>query len=73
MSNWGWPQWVMLVLLIVSLVQNVIIGVKDSQKTHEQLLLDAATRKADWQLRIGIGTAVLLLEMFILAKGGFWG
>ncbi len=73
MSNWGWPQWVMLVLLIVSLVQNVIIGVKDSQKTHEQLLLDAAERKRDWQLRIGIGTAVLLLEMFVLAKGGFWG
>ena len=73
MSNWGWPQWVMLVLLIVSLVQNVIIGVKDSQKTHEQLLLDAVERKAEWQLRIFIGTVVLLVEMFILAKGGFWG
>ena len=73
MSNWGWSQWVMLVLLIVSLVQNVIIGVKDSQKTHEQLLLDAVERKRGWQLRIGIGTAVLLFEMFVLAKGGFWG
>ena len=73
MSNWGWPQWVMLVLLIVSLVQNVIIGVKDSQKTHEQLLLDVVERKAEWQLRIFIGTVILLIEMFILAKGGFWG
>ena len=73
MSNWGWPQWVMLVLLIVSMVQNVIIGVKDRQKTPEQLLLDAAARKAEWQLRIFIGTLVLLFEMFVLAKGGFWG
>lgn len=73
MSNWGWPQWVMMIWLIFSGVQNVIIGVKDSQKTHEQLLLDAVERKRDWQLRIGIGTAVLLLEMFVLAKGGFWG
>ena len=73
MSNWGWPQWVMMIMLIFSGVQNVIIGVKDSQKTHEQLLLDAAERKRDWQLRIGIGTAVLLLEMFVQAKGGFWG
>ncbi len=68
MSNWGWPQWVMLVLLIAGLVRRIIDGVMDGQKTHEQLLLDAATRKADWQFNIGISTTAFLFELFILAK-----
>lgn len=73
MSNWGWPQWVMLVLLIAGLVQRIIDGVMDGQKTYEQLLLDAATKKAEWQFNIGISTAAFLFELFILAQGGFWG
>lgn len=73
MSNWGWPQWVMLVLLIAGLVRRIIDGVMDGQKTHEQLLLDAAIKKADWQFNIGISTTAFLFELFILAKGGFWG
>lgn len=73
MSVWGWPQWVVLILLVMSIVQNVIIGVMDSQKTHEQLLLDAAARKDEWQLRIFIVTVIKLFEMFLLAEGGFWG
>lgn len=73
MSNWGWPQWVIMTLLVVSMVQNVIIGVRDGQKTPEQLLLDASERKTQWELRIFIGTLILLFEMFVLGQGGFWG
>ena len=73
MSNWGWPQWVFMALLVYSVIQNIITAVEDSQKTHEALVLEAAQRKTNWQLKIGIGVAVCLAEIFILAKGGFWG
>lgn len=73
MSSWGWPQWAFMVLLVFSFVQNIRLAVKESQMTHEQLVLKAAEMKTLWQLKMGIGTAVLLVEVFILAKGGFWG
>lgn len=73
MNNWGWPQWVMMVMLIGGLVLRIIGIVMDGQATHEQLVLDAAQRKANWQLSICVSTTLFLLELFILAKGGFWG
>lgn len=73
MSNWGWPQWVMLVILLKRLVVCIIHRVMDGQKTHEELMRDAAMQKTDWQLNIGLDTTAFLIELFILAKGGFWG
>ncbi len=73
MSKWGWPQWVMLVLLITNLAEHIISAVADSQATHGELVLEAAKRKAEWPIRIARETVSFLVTLLILAQGGFWG
>ena len=73
MSNWGWPQWAMLVILITKLAEHIITAVADSQATHGELVLEAAERKAKWPIRIASHTVDFLITLLILAKGGFWG
>ena len=73
MSNWGWPQWVMIVLMLFGLVGRICIEVANSQKDNIELLADAFRRKDNWKLNMALGTLMVLFEWFVLAKGGFWG
>ena len=72
MSNWGWPQWVMLILLITNLAEHVLSAVADSQAAHVELVLEAEERKAKWHRRIARYLLDFLITFLILAQGGFW-
>ena len=73
MSNWGWPQWVMAILMLFGLVGRICLEVENGQKTMADILLDTLKRKEDWEKRMVLGTLMILFEWFVLVKGGFWG
>lgn len=58
MSSWGWPQWVMVVLLMLSILSNLIRAMSESGLCRLFTL---------------IGTAIMTpLFVWLLHCGGFW-
>ena len=73
MSNWGWPQWVMAILLIDGLIRHIMLELENSQKTTADVLLDTLEKNREWKRRMALRIVLILFEGFVLIKGGFWG
>ena len=72
MSNWGYPQWIMASWILLGLVATIIRKVEKSRKNDAELLLDAKQEANDWQIGIFTTAVTTIIEVWLLAKGGFW-
>ena len=69
MSNWNYPQWIMLFIILWEFVG----GCLRMAKPKEKLIEDVIFRKEHAELILFIHTIMNIIEVWILAKGGFWG
>lgn len=73
MSNWQYPQWIMASLFVLALVARIVRYVDNSRKSDAELLLSAKTDANNWEVEIFKTTIIFMFEVWLLAKGGFWG
>ena len=72
MSNWEYPQWIMASWILLGLVATIIIKVEKSRKSDAELFVDAKHDADNWQIGIFATAVTTIIEVWLLAKGGFW-
>lgn len=68
MSNWQFPQWIMLTIILFEFVGGCI----RLTKTEAEMIKKAKEQKQLAEFYLVIHTLLNIFEVWILAKGGFW-
>ncbi len=68
MSNWNWPQYCMLGLIMLKFANGCLRMTESEEKAIKRI--KEAKKMAESTLILH--TLVNLFECYILAKGGFW-
>ena len=72
MSNWHYPQWIMLILIALSVVSKITNSIENKDKSTEAMITEWAKKKSEWKEDIYFHVVTLIFQMWLLAKGGFW-
>ena len=68
MSNWQYPQWIMLSLILFEFVG----GCLRMTQTEAKQIAEVIKRKKDAEFYLVAHTLLNVFEVCLLAKGGFW-